>query len=132
CMEFDNKYLFQTKNPRRINSFRFPEKSVICTTIESNRVYKEMGNSPEPEDRAHYMSCISYDKYVTIEPVMKFDLYEMVGLIKKCNPIQVNIGADSGKNNIPEPAWGDLTDLIIELNKFTTVKFKVNIKRLIQ
>lgn len=34
---------------------------------------------------------------------MDFDLKEFVTLLKISNPVQINIGADSGSNNIPEP-----------------------------
>ena len=35
--------------------------------------------------------------YVIIEPIMDFDLEELVALIKLFNPEQVNIGKDSKK-----------------------------------
>lgn len=40
CSEFDNKYLFQTKNPDRILDFIdvpvISDKSVVCTTMEKS------------------------------------------------------------------------------------------------
>lgn len=68
-----------------------------------------------------------FDRYVTIEPIMDFDLPKLVELIKMCEPIQVNIGADSGNNNLPEPS---AIDLIEELKQFTTISKKNNLKRL--
>lgn len=129
-------YLFQSKNPARIISFmdKLPLRSVICTTIETNRFYPEiMVNCPKPVERAGYMNKITMlDKYVTIEPIMDFDLKEMVALIKHCEPQQVNIGADSGNNHLPEPSREKLLALIDELQKFTTIARKSNLARLLK
>ena len=89
CQKFDNKYLFQTKNPKRILNFKLP-KSVICTTIESDMFYSEiMANSPKPYDRAKHMKMLSdcgFETFVTIEPILDFNLDELVDLIKQCSP----------------------------------------------
>ena len=132
CAKFDNRYLFQTKNPARLLDFVLPENSVVCTTIESNRYYPEiMNNSPLPVHRVEGMSNISLSKYVTIEPILDFDLDEMVDLIRKCNPVQVNIGADSGNHRLPEPSAEKVLQLIVGLEKFTIVKRKKNLRRII-
>ncbi len=133
CGLFENQYLFQTKNPDRVLYFsEWPEKCVFCTTIESNRIYPEMGKARPPFDRSRSMNGISvfHKTYVTIEPIMDFDLKEMVSLIAMCNPEQVNIGADSGNNKLPEPSHDKIDTLIEELDTFTTVKLKANLKRL--
>ena len=44
----------------------------------------------------------------------------------------VSIGADSGKNNLPEPPSQKLKALIDELEKFTEVRVKKNLKRLLE
>lgn len=137
CNEFSsNRYLFQSKNPKGIieKGLGFiPENSILCTTIESNRFYPEvMGRSPNPEERAYFMSkLVIFDRYVTIEPVMDFDLGPMVELIKRCSPVQVNIGADSGRNGIPEPSAEKVLALIEQLKKFTTIANKRNLSRII-
>ena len=131
CSKFDNQYLFQTKNTFRLegNGLIFPDGSVYCTTIETNRFYKDiMGNCPKPSDRAYHLPSASY---VTIEPIIDFDLNDMVALIGLCNPIQVNIGADSGNNGLPEPPKEKILALIDALGKFTIVKKKTNLKRLL-
>lgn len=45
CTKFNNRYLFQTKNPGRIDSYIewLPKESVIGTTIETNREWLEGG-----------------------------------------------------------------------------------------
>ena len=44
--------------------------------------------------------------------------------------IQVNIGADSGGNDLVEPSWYKIQKLIAALEGFTTVKLKKNLERL--
>ena len=135
-LSFENTYLFQSKNPSRMWNYRgeFPWSTKICTTIETNRFYPEiMQNCPKPLDRSLYGARIGYkyEMYVTIEPIMDFDLTEMVKLIKWCNPKQVNIGADSGHNNLPEPSKEKILELIDELKKFTVIDQKRNLSRLL-
>jgi hypothetical protein len=131
----DSGFLFQSKNPGRILDFLefLPKRTVICTTIETNRWYPEvMNKSPKPSERADAMSRFIHNHtFVTIEPIMDFDMEEMVELIKQCNPRQVNIGADSGNNNLPEPSKEKLLTLIEELQKFTEIARKTNLKRLL-
>ena len=95
CCKFDNTYLFQSKNPRRFFEFKdlFPSKTILCTTIETNRRYKQMGNTPYPVDRSHALFILSeFHKQITIEPIMDFDLPDLVNLIKQAKPNSVNIG----------------------------------------
>jgi len=134
----NNKYLFQTKNPKRLtfSPFRLSaDLHKICTTIESNYYrQKYMGFTPTPYERAEAMNAISemgFETMVTIEPVMDFDLHPFLDLIKICKPFQVNIGADSGNNQLPEPPKGKVLELISELEKFTTVYQKKNLRRIV-
>ena len=135
---FDNKYLLQTKNPDRILDFIdcsvITDKCVVCTTIESNISYPDIQrNSPDVFARAIAMNEISQvvDTYVTIEPIIDFDLDAMVQLIHDCNPKQVNVGADSGNNHLPEPTKEKVLQLVSELKTFTTIHNKKNLNRLI-
>ncbi len=132
CMKSNNKYFWQTKNPKDFHEWAFPENSVFCTTIETNRHYpKYMGNAPRPDDRAKWKNALNAIKYVTIEPIMDFDVDQLVELIKICEPEQVNIGADSGGNKLPEPSTEKIMTLIGMLSEFTTIHHKNNLKRLL-
>lgn len=135
CQKFNNKYLFQTKNPQKLLGFTM-DKSIICTTIESDLFYPEiMQNSPKPYQRANYMEILSkcgIETYVTVEPIMDFNINYLLSMLRQCCPIQVNIGADTGRNNLPEPPKEKIIELISELEKFTKVVQKPNLKRLIQ
>jgi DNA repair photolyase len=136
CDQYKNKYFFQSKNPEKFVSFFdvFPIDSSFCTTIETNRVYENiMKNSPPVWDRSLSLWNLSYletNIYITVEPILDFDLKGFIEMIKQCDPIQVNIGADSGNNNLPEPPKEKIIELISELEKFTKVKQKKNLNRL--
>ena len=135
CREYpNNKYFFQTKNPKEYSIWNLyiPSNSSLCITLESNRWYhKYMGNSPSPFWRALYFKdTLREERYITIEPIMDFGLGAFVKMIKSCNPIQVNIGADSGNNNLPKPEWDKVERLIMELREFTKVVQKPNLDRL--
>ena len=132
------RFLLQTKNPARILEFiNHPllknGQAVVCTTLETNRHYPDiMNNAPLITDRADAMAKIaacSVKTYVTIEPIMDFDLDEFVKLIKMCRPEQVNIGAESKHFvQIPQPSDDDkLTALILQLLCFTKVTVKKNL-----
>ena len=62
----------------------------------------------------------------------KIDLDEFAELIYYTTPNQVNIGADSKRNNLPEPSKEKVLALIAELEKFTVVKQKSNLARLLK
>lgn len=133
CTNFDNKYFFQTKNPKSILLGLLPIGSSVCVTIETNRWYSEiMNNSPHPDERAWFASQIRNPLYITIEPLLDFDLYKFVAFLKYASPMQINIGADSGNNNLPEPSKEKLVELMNELETFTVIHKKSNLKRILR
>lgn len=132
CSKFENKYMFQTKNPQNIRRI-LPPNSSVCVTLESNRFYPEvMRSSPPPTERVLQMRLIRHPLYITIEPILDFDLAIFLEMIKVCDPIQVNIGADSGNNGLPEPSKEKILALISKMEKFTKVKQKSNLARLLK
>lgn len=130
-----NQYLFQSKNPQRFLEFiEHPVfmDSVVCTTIESNRFYAEyLRYSPQIEDRVAAMeqiAALGVETYVTIEPIMCFDLDELVEYVMRCQPKQVNVGVNTYRDiRLPEPSLAEVTALIERLSQFTTVKLKSNL-----
>ena len=136
CGKYDNTYLFQTKNPKRFEMFFDDMKTlglkfILCTTIETDRIYSDQRKVPSSWDRSYHMK-FPCKKMVTIEPIMDFDLDTLIKYIKRVDPFQVNIGADSQKSNLPEPSSDKIKALIIELEKFTKVHLKDNIGRLMK
>ena len=136
CKKYpQNKYLFQTKNTSVFYHYKeyAPNDSIIGTTIETNRETNKLSNAPHIEERAYFLGQLDSEKFkrmVTIEPIMDFDLNELVLIIRMCRPNFVNIGADSKGHNLPEPSPEKVEALIKELKKFTIVKIKSNLKRL--
>jgi len=136
----ENTYLFQTKNIPRIAENKeirtrlYTIKNLILsTTIESDIRYKEMGKTSEIIDRIKAIKSLSqyFTTQITIEPIMDFDLGFFVEMLRDSNVSQINLGADSGKNKLTEPSKEKTLKLISELEKFTTVKIKSNLFRII-
>lgn len=139
CNKFDNKYLFQSKNPKRIFEIRhhLPENSVLGTTIESNRIFREMCKAPSPINRARGLLNLYYHStyriFLTIEPIMSFDFEQFVSLIEGCRPDWVNVGANTNYAvKLQEPSPEKVMALINRLKEFTEVKIKPNLKRLLK
>lgn len=136
CKEYpNNQYLFQTKNPKRFKEYieDFPEATVLCITMESNRRYDEMENSPDTIERYKDFWNLDWSedsKMITIEPIMDFDLAEFELYLSRVNPFQINIGADSRGTGLPEPSKEKIEALIQKLEKFTKVFLKDNLGRL--
>ena len=139
CKKYtENEYLLQTKNTDKLAMFvqMLNEYFSLCTTLETNRIYKEiMNNSPSIIDRVLSFARIPAErKYITVEPIMDFDLPEFIEMIQHCKPVQVSIGADSShkRNKLPEPPKEKILALIEELEKFTSVVQKKNLRRLLK
>lgn len=106
CNQFTgNTYVFQTKNPQRYDIFwtRLPENSIIGATIESNRAYRGISVAPEPFTRFEAMKRLPGRKFITIEPVLDFDVDILASWIDQIRPEFLNLGADSKNNHLPEP-----------------------------
>ena len=131
----NNTYVFQTKNPKRAYQFinQFPEKFMIGTTIESNRFYIDISKAPAPVARYEGIKNFSrVEQFITIEPILDFDVDILVAWLVDINPSFVNIGADSKNCNLPEPPKEKIQELIRQLQKYNvTIKKKVNLGRLI-
>ena len=141
CYKYpDNKYVFQTKNP--FNAFTFiswmpvKEKMIIGTTIESNRDYLSEVNAPSKHGRFTGIRLFSdegYENFITIEPVMDFDVEPFVKMIVDAKPTFINIGADSKGCNLPEPSKEKVLQLIqmLQDNKIT-IRKKSNLERILK
>lgn len=134
CSRYDNTYLFQTKNPGRFDEFltRFPDGSILATTLETNRDYN-VSKAPVPEKRYFDFLKIKYPiKMISIEPVLDFDLDQFSEWIHSINPKFVSIGADSKRHNLPEPSSKKIEELLDIIKKYTNIKVKNNLRRVIE
>ena len=135
CALFDNSYVFQSKNPGRFLWLEgsLPTRSMVGTTIETNRqdILDKISKAPPVAERAEAMSQILRPKFVTIEPVMDFDVDELVRLIVQTDPNFVNIGADSKRHNLVEPSAKKVNQLIEALQENgIEIRNKANLERL--
>jgi DNA repair photolyase len=135
----DNEYVFQTKNPGRLlRTFMayMPADCVVGTTIETNMMYPCMGRAPRIWQRAWAMGKLRMlhprmRLFVTIEPILAFDLEEMVK-IATFKPDFVNIGADSKGHGLPEPTRAEVLALVKALEeRGVKVNRKSNLERLV-
>ena len=133
-----NKYVFQSKNPARFIDFK-PLNSLtttLGTTIETNRrdLLSEFSSAPPASERANPIGILKgrCQRFITIEPIMDFDLIDMCNLMDAASPDWVNIGADSKKQNLPEPAPWKVANLIDAIRaRNIEVRIKPNLKRLL-
>jgi len=131
-----NRYLLQSKNPARMMAFKdkFPKDVLLGTTIETNRDNTYISKAPKMWDRASALGDLAdagFETMVTIEPILDFDLEELVDMVVDANPVWVNIGADSKKHNLPEPSKDKVKQLIEALQEKTDVELKRNINRIL-
>jgi hypothetical protein len=133
CNNFpQNKYLFQTKNPKRFVSFKdkFPKQSFFGVTIETNEEFN-LNKAPTRKSRAGWIKKLNSPNVVlTIEPIMEFELEPFKKMIIEMKPLWVNIGADSKNHKLNEPSREKVDALIVELKKFTEIREKRNLERL--
>ena len=134
CLKWpDNTYVFQTKNPARYLTMDalFPEGSILGTTIETNRFLPDIGCAPDPLERAFAMTKLKGRKFVTIEPVLDFDVDILASWIDKIRPEFLNLGADSKNNNLPEPTVEKIMALVDKLHEYgIELREKHNLQRL--
>jgi DNA repair photolyase len=127
--------VWQTKNPARYLPFTeyMREGDMVGTTLETNRETSYMSVAPSPVWRAKAMREIAPHlfTFVTIEPILKFDVAPFVKMIRDCRPFFVNIGADSKGHGLPEPTAEEIELLVRRLRaEGIDVRIKANLKRL--
>lgn len=122
-----NKTFFlQTKNPIWFDKWDFPENVILGITLESNIPYPEISEAPKPWKRAVDFYFTDHPrKFITIEPILKFNFATLYGWIRDISPERVYIGYDSKKNKLPEPSLGKVREFIKDLRKITKVKEKL-------
>ena len=141
--------ILQTKDPAQCFDYLnlIPEGSWIGTTIEydDNYNYAEISDyiyskAPSPFKRLTEMTELTwrykkeYKYFVTIEPIMKFNLFRLPNWMTYIKPDLIFIGANTSKIQLPEPTSEELINLIYSLYEIVginNVYLKSNIRRLI-
>jgi hypothetical protein len=153
CNRFpENVYVFQTKNPARLFNFTsmMPLNVYIGTTVETNRedLIHKVSHAPTPSNRLNsFQRVFGKDwysketdlehevrmalKFITIEPVMDFDVDEFVKMIVEAKPNFINIGADSKGHGLVEPSKEKLQAFIAAMDGHgIEIRKKMNLGRL--
>lgn len=109
------RFLLMTKNPARYNTLwgdltkdndDLPNNALIGCTIESNRNYPAISKAPPQGARIDEMKWIKYAgrmPFISVEPILDFDLSPFVDELIEIHPWAVAIGYDNHHNNVPEP-----------------------------
>ncbi|MDI6737875.1 MAG: hypothetical protein QME12_05165 [Nanoarchaeota archaeon] len=140
CFKFNNRYLFQSKNPLRFQEFltHFVGKDVVlATTIETDKEDIKLSNAPPYYSRAFAMRNIKdcgYNTMITIEPIVDFNEELFTELISFAKPTYIAIGSDSGNNLLPEPGKDKVLALLDKLKDIVpkeNLKIKDNLRRIL-
>jgi DNA repair photolyase len=137
CKEWpDNTYVFQTKNPIRFTEFlsEFPERVILGSTIETNREMGEISKAPTPANRHIGMKNLPKNirKFITVEPVLDFDVDVLAQWIADIRPEFLNLGADSKDHHLPEPTVEKIMSLVEKLKEDgIELREKHNLQRLL-
>lgn len=115
-------FLIQTKNPIAFYYVDFPPNVIFGTTLETNRSMAKYSRAPPPESRAKALASHKHGrKFITVEPIVDFDLDELVGLIYDVRPERVWVGYENYGVGLPEPPLEKTLELIDRLEDFTLV-----------
>jgi hypothetical protein len=113
-----------TKNPNRFKEFVHlcNDNIMLGVTIESNRAYA-VSKAPPVTTRARAMTELSFKrKFVSVEPILDFDIDAFADMIEGIAPEIVAVGYDNWNNCLPEPPLSKTLQFIDRLNEFTTVR----------
>ena len=127
----DTWFLFLTKNPQRYHDFldEIPPNAILGASIETNRDYyyqeghiPRISRAPLPSRRYRAMKELDWPlKFISIEPILDFDLEVFTRWIEEINPFMVYIGYDNYSHKLPEPPLAKTRELIKRLEDFTLV-----------
>lgn len=125
-------FLLLTKNPGRYHEFidMIPrENTILGVTIETTNddiyINNKISDAPLPSERYIMFSKIhGFKKFVSIEPIIDFDLDVFTEWIRNISPEFVYIGYDNYYNKLPEPRIEKTLELVKRLEKTTRVYLK--------
>jgi len=110
-------FLLQTKDPSCWArwGFSIPPNVNLGTTIETNRDYC-LSQAPPPIERWCDLLRVKHPhKFISIEPIMDFDLEALLLWMRSIEPEIIEVGADNYHNHLPEPSGEKLCALLDNL-----------------
>ena len=126
------QFLLQTKDPSMFLNGRTWESNIYQgATIETNREIT-VSKAKQPIKRYHAFAENSHPhKFLSIEPIMDFDIEVFLSWIKDIKPEIVEIGADNYRSCLPEPSWDKVEALLKGLREICpTIIEKQGLERL--
>lgn len=118
----ETKFLLCSKKPDIFRKVKFHLPNVyLGTTLETNREYGVTRASPPLVRYLTMWNLTSPHKFVSIEPLMDFDLLTFVRWIGHIKPEIIEVGADNYRNNLPEPSADKVNALLVHLRKICPV-----------
>lgn len=135
-------FLMQTKDPDFLRYYpNLPSNLILGITLESDKDlyetsskfkrYSEISRAPTPVRRAKIFCFDVFHKwkFVTIEPILQFNLENLVEWILTIDPEAVYIGYDTKNCHLPEPTLQETKELIGQLESWGKIKrFDVRLK----
>jgi len=122
----DVKFLLQSKSPRCFSDWNLslPHNIYLGTTLETDKPHR-FSKAPHPEIRASWLaSYLHPHKFLSLEPLMDFNLNYFLYLVKTIQPEIIEVGYDNYGNKLIEPRLDKTLALIEQLEKFAMVKRK--------
>jgi len=109
----------------------FPDNLYLGSTIETNRDHG-LSKAPPPKIRKQFLAAYDHPKkFLSIEPIMDFDLAELGEWVAEIQPSIIEVGADNYHNHLPEPPWWKVERLLENLRGIcATVVEKKGLERL--
>lgn len=111
-------FLLQSKKPKNFYrpGLRIPPENIyLGTTIETTRDY-HLTKAPPPLERFRQLVKYPYHrKFISIEPIMDFDLFQLLDWVELLKPEIIEVGADNYHNHLPEPSPQKLKSLLYHL-----------------
>ena len=121
-------FLLLTKNPQRYKDFirDMPSNVILGATIETNEdeLYRKqhISYAPLPSIRYKAMKDINwYKKFISIEPILDFNMGEFTKWIKEISPFMTYVGYDNYNNKLPEPPLQKTLSFIRKLSEISLV-----------
>jgi DNA repair photolyase len=131
--QFIPQFLLCTKNPQRYVALMlkygddfFPANVIFGITVESNRDYPNVSKAPELQTHrlmvAQILSETGVRVFLSIEPILDFDMMQFVRAVRLIKPWAVAVGFDNYGNHLPEPTTEEVMQLVSELERIHTTK----------
>lgn len=144
CNQYNqNRYLFQSKNPTRFLEaglighplMQKKDQVFFATTLETNREFPTVSNAQPMSARMQAMGKLreaGFGVMITMEPIMDFDLNDVMAMMQYVQPFQVNIGCNTSRSvHLPEPSREKIIELVHALRQSTAVVLKANSSRIL-